>query len=207
MKPLLVFATFPEAKSCIEGFALEHICEHLWASSELELIITGVGSLPAALSLQQHLIAQANNAPILNLGCCASLAQVLPFSLFSIQEVYKCQERVHVDLHSKDFFSNSYPSFTTTACPLYPFAKLISVDTPVHDDRLSQALSTLADLVDMEGYGLAAAANKAKRSITCIKCVSDFGRARGHLLIKQHLSQCSQKLFEAAQNWLQIGSS
>ena len=79
-------------------------------------------------------------------------------------------------------------------------ARLLTSDTPLHNANLKKALSPHYDLVDMEGYAIAKAAQKANIPCRMTKIISDFAEEGGSALIKQQLPALSIHMAD----WIEI---
>jgi nucleoside phosphorylase len=203
MKILIICATYSEARSSIEGFNLVESYPNLWTNGSIDLLITLEGSLNAALAFQRYLHTYDFPLAVLNLGCCATLNNRAPLSIFSISLVKKAQER-DLDTHSKLFFERLHPSLSFKICNLFQPACLISLEAPLHDGSFAIKLQLEADLVDMEGYSLSHVAKAYHCNFSMIKCVSDFAKKEGQWLIQKHLKQCSEHLHMAAKAWIKL---
>lgn len=82
--------------------------------------------------------------------------------------------------HSRNFF-------TPPPVILGDGKKLITSDFPLHDETLQIA----ADLVDMEGYGLALVCQKMRKKLKIWKIVSDFARPDGEKQIREKIDDLS----------------
>lgn len=76
--------------------------------------------------------------------------------------------------------------------------RLLSVDTPLHDSALRKQLSLRWDLIDMEGYSIAQAAEALNKPCQLWKIVSDTGEEGASATIRQHTETLSLLLAKKA---------
>lgn len=200
MRPLFIFATELEASAFLEESSCRAISPHLWDCKLGYLLITGMGSLAGATRLAHALYEIPKSSSLINMGCVASLRNHNAFDCLQIQEVSKYLERGAVDAHSRQLFDKVFPSLKLA--PLtnlkLPQATLLSVDCPLHHTEKRDQLSAIADVLDMEGYGLSFAAQECLRPLSMIKCISDFGKEGGFKELQKNIHHCSQKLLQIA---------
>lgn len=188
-KKLLIFACLKEAEHTIRVLNCKPIQEaHLYEFDQGHLVISGIGPLAAchATTRYQHLA-----STILNFGIAASLQGSGQIGeCFTIASVAKYTP-IHTDhAHTIHFTHSLFPLIDLGGTG----KRLVSADHPIHDEKLTKTLGQTADLVDMEGYGIAFAAKKAMKPCTLFKMISDFGNEMGPMMIKMHLSDCSKML-------------
>ncbi|WP_213318467.1 hypothetical protein [Chlamydiifrater volucris] len=81
------------------------------------------------------------------------------------------------------------PQISPRHLSIFPSASLYTASKPVND-----GLNDSFELIDMEGYGLAALAKDIGVSITLIKITSDYANAAASLFIYIHLPELSEKI-------------
>ena len=140
-----------------------------------DVLITGIGTLPAAISLTLTLAERraAGNLPsrIINIGTAGALRDDHTVGVYEIDRV-----------HKHDFQSAEIPGVTGEALPLtfepetsgcFPTAQLATGDTFVEDSATRDRLAQDAGLVDMEGYAVCAVAYHFNIPVTLLKQISD----------------------------------
>lgn len=135
-----------------------------------EVLITGVGTVPASIALARRLAVGPLPERIINVGTAGSLVDD-HWGTFEIEAVQK-----------HDFHAIAVPGISEHIYPRWfeletsgklPVARLATGDTFVKDSELRSSLSKEASLVDMEGYAVAAAAHSFGVPATLLKNVSD----------------------------------
>lgn len=140
-----------------------------------DVLITGVGTLPAAINLTLELSARraAGTLPsrIINIGTAGALRDDHENGVYEIDRV-----------HKHDFMSAEVPGVTGVALPIafepettgrFPTAQLATGDTFVEDSVTRDRLAQDAGLVDMEGYAVCAVAYSFNVPVTLLKQISD----------------------------------
>lgn len=164
--------------------------------------VSGIGCLAAATCIARH---TQGITQIINLGAAGTLQPNLALkSIVSIKQVM----RSHLVPEEMDAYSSAF--HTKLFAPLSlagPGLRLISSDYPIHHPALQEKLAQHADLVDMEAYGAAFAAEQLKIPLEIVKVVSDFADARGPALIRELLDEVSYRLSEIAEGYANVGLS
>jgi len=209
MKRLLLFAQYCEAEftiqklnalpdlSSIAPILSEGLIPTVYTYPEGYVVLSSIGIGPAMLVVAKY-------APlvdeILNFGFAGALKSRFPLgSIERVTSVGKYTPLLHtLDLHSQQLSNSIYPPFEFSETS--PLVSLVSSDFPIHEPALCQELGQHHDLVDMEGYGIAFAANHFKKPCTLFKIVSDFCSPEGRALIRQNKRHFSQKLSEIVDN-------
>lgn len=107
-----------------------------------------------------------------------------------------------LEARSKEWYARLFPKLHLTE-DAATFARLVSCDFPVHQAHLSDSLRAHADLLDMEGYGLAFMAHSLKRPCLIGKWVSDSASVGGPEAIRRLLSRFSDACAEWVDELLQ----
>ena len=160
----LIFACRLEADSFIEKFEFKQISEHpfeVFKSDDALLYVSGIGPLAAALCANYAVNQGATK--ILNAGACGDL---------------KCKHELGTVLEVSSIISNE-PYCGKSFDLQGGGATLITSSRPVDTDGERAALSTKADVVDMEAYGISSALalnNFDFSNFKAIKFVSDFSQ-------------------------------
>ncbi len=177
MSRLLVFAHPLEAAATIEELRAEK-CEQGYRFDDGLLIICGIGPIAAAAATAAH---AADYDEVWNMGCAGSLGEL---ALYDLVEVGSVEQRLFHDCseQAQQFAADHQPIIDLGEGP-----RLLTTNTPL-DHRLPGA-----DLVDMEGYGVAYAARRAGKAVRLIKVVSDLASGEP---IPPQLERCALTLAE-----------
>ena len=195
---LIVFAHFLEAEAALKALKAKPIQERmLYQFDQGIILICGMGSLNAAIHVTEHI---GTCSEVWNLGVVGALKETLKFGDKSGVELVE----KYLSLPSP--VSSHAVNVSKSTFPLLKIAekgwKLLSSDYPLHDQKLRRELATRWDVVDMEGYGIAQAAQKAGKPLQMVKMVSDFASEGGWELIRQNLSHLSEQLASQLQEML-----
>lgn len=189
MALLLIFAQLEEAKFALEYLEAKPIHHNFYSFAYGYIAISGLGMVAAILTLAKYIEGIDH---IWNIGFAGSLTDSYPIgSLHRIGQVNKYNYLpLTLDAHSHKLSQQLYPEIS------FPNGgvSLITTDFPIHDAMLRRQLSTKADLVDMEGYGVAAGAFAFQKPCTLWKIVSDFASPSGRSLIIKHMNTLSELL-------------
>ncbi|MGE0483906.1 MAG: hypothetical protein AB7Q81_07190 [Gammaproteobacteria bacterium] len=179
-----LFATEAEAAPLVEALAARPLAgwpAPVFGAGDVVVAIGGMG-LDAARAAVERLAAMPALRRVVNLGIAGSLTDSLRVGdVLEVAEV--CSEQPHA------------PAFVTTPTggdrgPRV--ARLLSRDQPVFDPALRARLSALADLVDMEGYAVAAAC--AERGLDCVLLKSVSDDATDRAMLHANLARASRGL-------------
>lgn len=190
---LVAFATYDEAEESIKALKATSLKEGtLYQFPKGFIAITGIGSLAASHAVAKILFENPSIEEIWNFGFAGALCDHLPIG--TIRAVNMVGKHLSIpsfiDHHSQQFASTLQPPFQLHSEGL----KLITSDYPIHSDELRTTLSPLWDAVDMEGYGIAYAAQRLGRPCHLYKIISDFSKPGGHLLIIKGKKMLSEAL-------------
>ena len=127
-----------------------------------DLLVTGIGTLPAAITLTEELCArrEAGTLPerIINVGTCGALREEIPNGVYEIDRVHKHDFNVEF---TSGIGGDALPRvITPEVTGLFPTGQLATGDTFVEDTATRDRIAQVAGLVDMEGYALAAVAHR-----------------------------------------------
>lgn len=192
MKPsstLFVFATLKEAEPSLKllgAIPSRDSSLHLFEGGAL--LITGMGALAAGAAV-------ARLAPdfdlVWNLGIAGALSKELSLGdMVEVGSVAKWGGVLSLDPHSLALFEKAHPVLGKGG------KRLITSDYPIHSKEVGNPLSQQADLLDMEGYGVAFAAAQANKPWRITKRISDFCAEDGPSLIQQELPKAARELAE-----------
>ncbi len=183
---LVIFAHPNEAKESLLRFKAEPQEPGLYRFDRGYIAVTGMGcfaALSSLLPIFPHIV------EIWNLGFCGALKQDLPIgSLYPIAEVEKHLFLPPLDPVSLQIAKNNHPLISLPSNG----KKLITTDCPIHDPSLKATLN--GDLVDMEGYAIAYAAERFNKPCRLWKVVSDFASPHGRDSILRHSAELSHLL-------------
>lgn len=163
------------------------------------LLITGIGTLAAAISLTEYLAnaRAAGQLPsrIINVGTAGALRPELGDGVYEINSVFKHDFDSDVVPGVAERFSPDVIEPTTSG--LFPVASLATGDTFVNDSAKKEALASRAGLVDMEGYAIAAVGLHFGVPVTLLKQISDHADEATASGWADSLDECSRKIAEA----------
>lgn len=187
---LIVFATEREALPTLKQLQAKPTAEtHCFSFSQGLVLISGIGLLAAAQTVARY---SACATEVWNLGIAGSLKAHLPLGqLVEVKQVLRYGPGAEfADTRSHSWHSRLFPPLSLQT----EGYSLLSCDYPLHEETLSSRLAAHADLVDMEGYGIAYAA--AQRQLPCklYKVMTDHARLDGPVLIERHLQAASESL-------------
>lgn len=200
---LLVFAQSAEAAPTIHSLKAEPIKTEtcfVWSEGDITscyafeqgwIVISGMGIHAAqmAVSTYAHKIDE-----VWNLGMAGALHGTLPIGeMCEIGTVEKYVPAGFLDPYSQECVQTIIPPLTLSQKK----NRLISSDFPIHDSTHRSHLSTLGDLVDMEGYGVAYAAHHLGKKCRMWKIISDFASPGGRELIRKNKAKISERIAEA----------
>ncbi|MEI6531741.1 MAG: hypothetical protein WCN87_02855 [Chlamydiota bacterium] len=176
---LVTFATEKEAFSTLQLVKAVQESPSLWNFARGSILITGIGALQSALALMPYGLFFEE---IWNLGIAGSLTgEEGLHAIGSIEKLTFMPETT--SHHSRNFFRQE-------TLFLGPGKKLVTSDFPIHDKNLK----ITADLVDMEGYGLALACQKMQKKLKMWKVVSDFASPDGEKEIREKIEALSWQI-------------
>lgn len=141
---------------------------------DVELLITGIGTLNAAITLTEYLTAarQRGDLPgrVVNLGTVGSLHDGLD-GVFEVDAVRKHDFNLLIETDIHRYLLPEIIELPTSG--LLPVESLATGDTFVTDSGIRNQLAKHSGLVDMEGYALAAVCQRFGVPLTMLKQVSD----------------------------------
>jgi len=199
---LFAFATETEAQPFIEHLRLKKRNQGelygLYEEGNSSLVITGMGSMKAALYLsdlvQRKKREGTSITKIINYGIAGCLVDT-----FSIGEVVEIDRviKYNPEAWSKPIpdthFLSAFPDIAlnekTSGVHI-----LATSDHPVFNRKESVRMAEYAHFVDMEGYGYAFAAGYYKIPIKLIKGVSDFVFKHSEESFKKNVKTCLENL-------------
>jgi len=173
---LIVFATFTEAQSSLQALeAKPRTQEGLFAFDDGYIVLSGLGVVNAATAVARYGL---DASEIWNAGLAGSLRSDWEVGdLLSIGSVTKnlCLPD-DTSVHAKGVAGETFDEIVVGEGR----ARLVSSDFPVYAQTERERLGLVADVVDMEGYGIAAAARALNKPCKIWKMVSDNADAGGH---------------------------
>lgn len=138
---------------------------------EANVLITGIGTLPAALAVTEAL-ARAERLPerVVNIGTCGALRDGLD-GVFEIDRVTKHDFHLEVLSDIRRYLLPEFLELETSG--RFPVQGLATGDMFVSDSATRERLAQASGLCDMEGYAVAAACQRFGVPVTLLKQVSD----------------------------------
>ncbi|MCY2929270.1 MAG: putative 4-hydroxybenzoate polyprenyltransferase [Planctomycetota bacterium] len=195
----LIAATYREARPLLERLLARKSAEtpfhtyHAPAGSGRPaclIVISGMGSERAARAVEFVLLAHRPSA-VVNFGLCGALSRDL--SRGALLRIGEALDGEAVLAGRPARGQSCSPGFSGGP-PRQ--GNLATVDKPVFDDRRRSTLAEYADVVDMEGYAVAAACRARNVPVHLLKAVSDFADSHGRWDILKHLDTISAVLAE-----------
>lgn len=150
--------------------AMKEEAADIMSGGDHEVLITGIGTLPAAIALTRRLSEGPLPSRVINVGTAGALVDLAP-GVYEISDALKHDFKVGGTSDITDFVYPRWFSFE----PLtdLPKAKLATGDAFVNRSDLRDELAKECQLVDMEGYALAAVCSTFNVPLTLLKQVSD----------------------------------
>ena len=165
--------------------ALEEEATHLHVS-ELPVLVTGVGKVNAAIAVTA-ILAEHSPARVVNLGTAGALHDGMA-GTHVIGRVWQ-----H-DLDDAAIFGLSGLHFGEPLDLSDDGPRLVTGDQFISDEATRQRLAAAADLVDMEGYAVAAAAIAAGVPVMLVKEVSDRADETAGRSWRETVDDCAERL-------------
>lgn len=165
--------------------ALEEEAAHLHVS-ELPVLVTGIGKVNAAVAVTS-VLGQSSPSRVVNLGTAGALRE-------GISGTHVIRRVVQHDLDDDGIFALTGLHFATPIDLAAEGSTLATGDAFVSDDAHRALLAQRADLVDMEGYAVAAAAIAAGVPVTLVKEVSDTASDGAGATWRQAVDACAERL-------------
>ncbi len=197
--PLIVFATYAEAAPTLKALAAAELTPDRYYRSELaDIVITGMGALAAAAAIGRY---GQNASCMINVGIAGALIpDVTLGQAVSVSQVMRNPILPdNLDPYSQDFHRSLFP--------ILPIAeegvRLITSDYPIHHPELSRHLRQHGDIVDMEGYGVALAAQQLGIPCQIDKVVSDFTNLEGPRMIREQIDRLAVTCWHVLERYLQ----
>ncbi len=168
--------------------------------ADAPLLITGIGTINAALTVTDYLARAAERGElperVVNVGTVGSLHDGLD-GVFEIEQVIKHDFNLLIesDIH-RYLLPETFELETTGKLPVQSLA---TGDHFVTDTATRERLAQTSGLVDMEGYAIAAACARFGVPLTMLKQVSDPANEETIGAWAGSLSRASQQLHDACQ--------
>lgn len=187
-KRLIYFATEQESESTLQMFHAEKLADQrLYACSQGYVLIGGMGILATACAIAG---VKEEWDEVWNFGIAATLSERYPVQTRVIaRSAQRASWLPHgLEQRSKEWYQQLFPVINVQE----EGVRLVSSDYPVHQPHLALDLSTYADILDMEGYGVAFAARQLNRPCFIGKWVTDSVTQEGPLAIQKLLKEASR---------------
>jgi len=185
MERLVVFALDHEAAETIRILKAEKIGVGLFAFNGGKILISGLGIHVAQSAVSDHI---HGCDEVWNLGLAGALVDIPLGTIVEIGLVTKYVAAENLDAHALGLVNEHLPPFD-----LGGKYNLMTSDFPIHS---KEHRPEGCHLVDMEGYGIAFAADHFGKKCRMWKIVSDFASPGGVELIKKHRAHYSKLLAE-----------
>jgi 4-hydroxybenzoate polyprenyltransferase len=167
------------------------------------VLITGMGPIAAAAAAR-HVLAVHKVSHLVNAGICGALDEGRgPGGVYRITTALDgdtLSDRPATPVDSLDIGAGG------TGWKELPVARLASVREPVFGGERRRRLADAADLVDMEGYAIAAVAAAQRMPCTLIKGVSDLATDQGREELRRNLRQVSKAVADCLLSGLDQGA-
>ncbi|WP_291313956.1 nucleosidase [Corynebacterium sp. UBA2622] len=174
--------------------AMKEEAAEITARMDHEVLITGIGTVPAAIALTRRLALGPAPERVVNVGTAGALVD-LPAGVYEVGAVLKHDRRVLDVSGLTDFvYPRLFELDTHTALPK---ARLATGDTFVNTTALRDELARESDLVDMEGYALAAVCREFDVPLTMLKQVSDNANETSNVSWPESLAVAAVQLNDA----------
>ncbi len=165
--------------------ALEEEAAHLHVS-DLPVLVTGIGKVNAAVAVAT-VLGEYSPASVINLGTAGSLRD----GITGTQVIGRVLQH---DLDSPGIFALTGLRFGEPITLADDGPTLATGDAFIADPQARARLAEHADLVDMEGYAVAAAALQANVPVTLVKRVSDQAGDGAARSWRDTVDDCAEEL-------------
>jgi adenosylhomocysteine nucleosidase len=165
--------------------ALEEEAAHLHVS-ELPVLVTGIGKVNAAIAVAT-ILGEFSPKRIVNLGTAGALHD-------GMSGTYVVRQALQHDFDDGVLYSLAGLHFSEPVDVADEGLVLATGDTFISDPAARERLSAVADLVDMEGYAIARAAQVAQVPVTIVKQVSDSADSAAGKSWRTTLDECAEQL-------------
>ncbi len=189
----IVVATRAEAEALLAGLGARpvggepfetHAFDASAGRGEGVIVISGIGKDVAARAVE-HLIDRWGPEAVVNVGVCGGLSDAV-----EVGRAYRITQAIDADADGEAADCDESP------WRHLPPARLATVAEAVFQDDRRRRLSARADVVDMEGFAVAAACRR--RGVPCclLKGVTDLADGAGREDIRRNLECVSRRLAE-----------
>ena len=165
--------------------ALEEEAAHLHVS-ELPVLVTGVGKVNAAVAVAA-ILREFSPSRVVNLGTAGALAD-------GLDGIHLVGTVVQHDFDHDGLLALTGLHFGMPISTADRGLTLATGDVFVSDPDKRAQLAQVADLVDMEGYAVAAASTNAGVPVTLVKRVSDSAGAEAARSWRESVDECAEHL-------------
>lgn len=137
-----------------------------------ELLITGLGTLAAAITLIRYLYSHPDITGVVNFGTAGQLNDASEPGIYQIDRVVKhdFDAKILWEITGKDVRNMAE---VLTLPGVLPVARLATGDSFISDSTTRARLAEIADLVDMEGYAIAMVCRELEIPCVLVKQISD----------------------------------
>lgn len=174
--------------------AMKEEAAEISARTTHEVLVTGIGTIPATIALTRRLAAGPLPERVVNVGTAGALSDV-PAGVYEIESAVKHDHRA---LHIPGLTDFVYPRrFELDTLTELPKARLATGDTFVNTTALRAELARESELVDMEGYALAAVCSEFGVPLSMLKQVSDNADETSDVSWPESLAAAAVELHDA----------
>jgi adenosylhomocysteine nucleosidase len=182
-RPLLVLAVEEEA-ACLDG--------------NLPVLLTGMGKVNAASALATALARGPLPSAVVNLGTAGALRP-------DWQGTHEVSTVIQHDLDTAVLLALTGQTYGAPLTLRTTGPVLATGDTFVSDESARERLAVQADLVDMEGYALAAAAHEFGVPVRIVKHISDDAGEGAVRTWQESVDGCARALADWTREYLDHG--
>lgn len=168
--------------------ALDEEAEHLHRLG-LPILVTGAGKVNAAIATAR-VVATERPSSVINLGTAGAL-------IAGLEGIHEVGTAIQHDLDDESLHALTGRTFGPPV-ELGEGPTLATGDVFVNDGKVREQLALRAQLVDMEGYGVARAALAAQLPVRLVKLVSDGADGDAATSWKESIADCAELLADWA---------
>ncbi|WP_342318534.1 nucleosidase [Corynebacterium mayonis] len=174
--------------------AMKEEAAEITARTDHEVLVTGIGTVPATIALTKRLAKGPLPQRVVNVGTAGAVADMEP----GVYEIVAALKHDHHVLRVDGLTDFVYPRvFHFEPVTDLPKASLATGDTFVNTTPLREKIASESDLVDMEGYCLAAVCSEFGVPLTLLKQVSDNADETSNISWPESLAAAAVDLHEA----------
>ncbi len=188
---VLIIATYLEAQPFVKGLGLKRIEKRpfrIYSNDNLFLVLSGIGKTNAALATS-YMIRELGCRRIINVGAAGSTGQDC-----DVGDIYHIEKVIEYDRPKMPFGGKRI--LIPDVLPGFEFATLATQDRPVLAPSQREKISSVAELVDMEGASVVHASRLFQAQCYLFKIVSDTIEHSSGIDIVFNIKRIRKRLFE-----------